>query len=364
MGRTQEAAGSADVRIGPQRYIRADGAVRNLADALADYDAVAFITGQRSFDAFVRAGGQADERRVFRYDGTVTERNIDELAGRITGADLVVGIGGGRVLDTAKAVADQCRVDCVAVPTIAATCAAYSSVSVLYDEHHRRIAGRALRHPARTVLVDSRIIASSPVQYLRSGIGDTLAKWYEAWSISRLLAAPTPAERLGLEAARITRDALKEQGRRALQDNANGTSSEALGQVIDTIIAISGAVAGFAGRNGRSSGAHAIHNALTAIPGNEQRLHGAKVAYGVLVLLAYLDEWDEIDGLLPLYQALHLPMHLADNGVQATEACMAKVCDIAAGPHENFILADPNVTAGAIYAALQRLEGFLDGKGL
>lgn len=96
------------------------------------------------------------------------------------GVQYIVGVGGGRVLDTAKAVADALDGGAsITIPTVASTCAAWSPLSVFYTEEGGQIRSQPLKTLPRLVLVDSEIIAQSDVRYLKAGIVDALAKWYE-----------------------------------------------------------------------------------------------------------------------------------------------------------------------------------------
>ncbi len=92
----------------------------------------------------------------------------------------MVGIGGGKTLDTAKAIGYYQKLPVVVIPTIASTDAPTSALSVIYTE-----AGEFeeyLIYPKNPdmVVMDTAIIAKAPVRLLVSGMGDALSTWFEA----------------------------------------------------------------------------------------------------------------------------------------------------------------------------------------
>ncbi len=74
------------------------------------------------------------------FSGHCSESDVAQLVAE-AGDDraVVIGVGGGALLDTAKAVARRLGLPVVAIPTIAATCAAWTPLSVWYND-----AGQAL----------------------------------------------------------------------------------------------------------------------------------------------------------------------------------------------------------------------------
>lgn len=204
------------------------------------------------------------------FRGHCSESDVQQLAAE-SGDDrsVVIGVGGGALLDTAKALARRLGLPFVAVPTIAATCAAWTPLSVWYND-----AGQALHYEIFDdanfmVLVEPEIILNAPQEYLLAGIGDTLAKWYEA-----VVLAPQPETlpltvRLGINNAQAIRDVLLNSSEQALADQQNHQLTQSFCDVVDAIIAGGGMVGGLGDRFTRVAAAHAVHNGLTVLPQTE-----------------------------------------------------------------------------------------------
>ncbi|HKS35426.1 MAG TPA: iron-containing alcohol dehydrogenase family protein [Enterobacteriaceae bacterium] len=252
-------------------------------------------------------------------DGECSEATIARLTQRAVELDasLVLGVGGGRVLDTAKAVANGLpQTESVTFPTIAATCAAWSPLSIIYDDAGRYQRRLLLDKLPKAVLVDSEIIAASDVRYLKAGIVDALAKWYEFAPYQRLEPVSL-ALNLKVQTARQALETFRQHGAQALHDNQQGVVSEALTQVIDAAIAMAGMANSIREDKPTPGVAHAIHNRLTWEPALHGWLHGEKVGYCLLVqsllergdagpdpeLLAFLRQYDMPLTLAPLSAA-------------------------------------------------------------
>ena len=114
------------------------------------------------------------------FGGECCGPEIHRLKTSGTSADLVIAIGGGKALDTGKAVSVELDVPFVSVPTIASTDGAVSSIAVEYSENHTHIGVMRLNCSPAAVLVDTQVIANAPARLLVAGMGDGLATWVEA----------------------------------------------------------------------------------------------------------------------------------------------------------------------------------------
>lgn len=231
-------------------------------------------------------------------------------------ADLVIGVGGGKALDAAKLVAYQCQLPIVTIPTTAATCAAWTALSNVYSEDGAFLHDVGLPQGPQLLLLDYDVMATAPPHTLVAGIGDALAKWYEA-SVSSGQSQDTLII-AAVQQARVLRDILLQKAADAIANPGTPVWQE----VVDACILMAGMIGGLGGAQCRTVAAHAVHNGLTHLPASHSSLHGTKVAYGILVQLRL----EEMLGgnqlaatarqqLLSFYQTIGLPTTLSDLGM-------------------------------------------------
>lgn len=310
------------VRPGPEEYECREGVVDTLPDRLEDHAVkrAVLVHGTRSWAnarPFLDALMESDiELTLVTFNGEATYAEMDRVASiaRAAEADAIIGVGGGKLVDTVKHVAnDMPSLYSVVIPTLASNCAPWAPLTVIYTEEGVFSGVDVLKREVSLLLVDPRIVVTAPSYYLVAGIGDTIAKWYES---DKILSGDECKANAFMRASRsqawICKQNCVEYGAQALADCDAGNASTAFMLVAETVIALAGLVGGFGDIYARATIAHAIHDAITAFPETHEYLHGTKVAYGVMVQLAYEEEWEELDALVPFYEATHLPRQLAD----------------------------------------------------
>jgi glycerol dehydrogenase-like iron-containing ADH family enzyme len=252
------------------------------------------------------------------YTPDCCEISLDRLiaAASTHQADLIIGIGGGKCLDTAKLVAHRCQLPIVTIPTSGATCAAWTALSNIYSESGAFLSDVSLPKCPDLLILDYGIVATAPPRTLVAGIGDAIAKWYEA-SVSSGHSSQTLLI-AAVQQARVLRDILFQKSAAAIA-NPGGEDWQ---EVVDATVLLAGVIGGLGGAQCRTVAAHAVHNGLTHLPGSHHALHGEKVAYGILVQLRLQEmlQGDRLAAtarqqLLDFYTEIGLPKTLADLGL-------------------------------------------------
>lgn len=269
-------------------------------------------------------------------------------------ADLIIGIGGGKALDTAKLVAFQCQIPVVTIPTSAATCAAWTALSNVYSDQGAFLYDVSLDRCPDLLILDYSLVATAPARTLVAGIGDAIAKWYEA-SVS----SGSSEQSLMIAAvqeARVLRDILLQKSALALQE----PGSETWQQVVDASVLLAGVIGGLGGAQCRTVAAHAVHNGLTHLPSAHHALHGEKVAYGILVQLRLEEvlQGNQLaiaarQQLMKFYSEIGLPQSLEDLGLgPITLAELRQAAELACAPKSDIHRLPFKVTPEHLMAAM------------
>jgi glycerol dehydrogenase len=278
----------------PTRYTQGRHATQSLGAEMArlGLPRQALIVAGRSargllFDTWQTTLGDAGYTwTLHTFGGECSHAEISRIvqAAREARAGVIIGAGGGKVLDAARAAAADLDLPVVNCPTVASSDAPCSALSVIYTEEGVFQEYRFYRKNPELVLVDTHVIAQGPPRLLASGMGDALATWFEARTcvaghVRNMRGGGSTRSALAL--AELCYRTLIEDGAAAMTAIREKAVTPALERIVEANTLLSGL--GF-----ESSGlaaAHAVHNGLTAAPGSHDFFHGEKVAFGVLVQL-------------------------------------------------------------------------------
>jgi glycerol dehydrogenase len=350
--------------IFPGRYVQQEGALESLGEEVERLGSHALIVAGGTAQRSIIPNHQASwtERFQIAVEGFTGECSDEEIArlteiGRAQGCDVVIGMGGGKVIDTVKAVGHEISARVVIVPTIASTDAPTSAVSVIYTPQGAFSRYLFLPRNPDLVLVDTAVIAQAPVRFLVAGMGDGLATWFEAESC-RQSYSENQCGGLGTLAghrlARLCFDTLLEHGVAAKTSCEQNVVTPALAHVVEANTLLSGL--GF--ESGGLAAAHSIHNGLTQLHGTHDYYHGEKVAIGVLAGMFLTDCPSElIDEVYDFCESIGLPTRLGDIGIaDASDDDLRAVATAACAEGETIHHEPCPVSPTSVFSALKTAD--------
>lgn len=348
----------------PSKYIQGPDELAKLGSYVEPLGAKALVivtpSGKKRVGAKIEGGfAEAKAELLFEgFNGECSKGEVDRLVAlaRDNGCDIIVGVGGGKILDTAKAVAYYLESPVIICPTIASTDAPCSALSVLYTDDGQFDKYLFLKANPNIVLMDTTVIAASPVRLTVSGMGDALATYFEAQATHDAdggTCAGGKGGMAGLALAKLCYETLMADGVKAKVALEKGALTPAVEHIIEANTLLSGI--GF-----ESSGlaaAHAIHNGLTMLPECHGMYHGEKVAFGTIVQLVLEDApTEKLEEVLGFCIELGLPVTMKELGVaELTREQAMIVAEAACAPDDTMcnmpFEVTPEMVANAILGA-------------
>ena len=309
----------------PARYTQGPHATRQLGSEIRNLglENPALIVAGRSAihvlsetwaQTFADAGMNFE---VFPFAGECTAAEIRRggEAAKASKARVIIGAGGGKVLDAARAIASDLGLPVVNCPTIASSDAPCSALSVIYTEEGVVEEYRFYRRNPDLVLVDTAMIARSPARHLVAGMGDALATWFEAkvcveGGVKNMRGGASTRSALAL--AELCYKTLLADGVAAIEALRRQETNDSLERLVEANTLLLGL--GF-----ESSGlaaAHAVHNGLTTAAGTHHFMHGEKVAFGVITQLMLESQPPALVAeVLQFSTSVGLPITFAEIGI-------------------------------------------------
>lgn len=351
----------------PSKYVQAAGELKKLGSYAEKFGKKALVlitaSGYKRIGNIVDASKEgADIEYVYDYfnaECCMTEINRLKEVVAAKGCDLVIGIGGGKLLDTAKAVAYYTNIPVLICPTIASTDAPCSALSVIYTDEG--VFDNYLFLPANPnmVLMDTEIIAKSPARLTVSGMGDALATYFEAkacYDSGATSCAGGKCTQAALALAKLCFDTLMEEGLKAKIALESGVCTEAVEKVVEANTLLSGL--GF--ESGGLAGAHAIHNGLTVLEECHHMYHGEKVAFGTITQLVLENRpEEEIFDIISWCIDLGLPVTLEELGAKdVADERLMEVAKAACAENDTLHNMPFEVTPETVFAALKAADAF------
>lgn len=357
--------------ICPSKYVQGPDEILNLGYFVSTYGKKALLIAHKDDAARVKdkldktAKKYGVEFVPANFGGESSRKEVERLqkVAKEKGCDCIIGLGGGKAIDTAKCVAKGHNL--IIVPTIAATDAPTSHSAVLYFEDGSFDDYAYFIQNPSVVLIDTTVIAKAPTRFLVSGMGDALSTYFEAranvQSFGNVNAGlPCGANRAdgtllargtntAFALAKLCYETLLEEGYKAKLACEAKVVTPALENIIEANILLSGL--GF--ESGGLAAAHAIHDGLTVLEEAHHFYHGEKVAFGTLCQLVLENApEEEIFEVIDFCLNVGLPVCLADLGVEDIGDRIYEVAAKACIPEESIHFMPFPVTEADVVAAI------------
>lgn len=357
----------ANILCSPSKYVQGAGEMKKLGEYAQKYGKKALVliteSGYKRIEDVLKVGFEGyDIEPVYEYfNRECSKTEINRLVAVMNekGCDVVIGIGGGKILDTAKAVAYYKEVPVLICPTIASTDAPCSALSVIYTDEG--VFEEYLFLPANPnmVLMDTEIIAKSPVRLTVSGMGDALATYFEARACQASEATTCAGGNVTMAAmslAKLCFDTLMNEGVKAKLALEAGACTKAVEKVIEANTLLSGI--GF--ESGGLAGAHAIHNGFTVLDECHHMYHGEKVAFGTITQLVLEDiPAEELEDIIDWCIELGLPVTLKELGItEVTDEKLMAVATAACAENDTLHNMPFEVTPETVCAAIKAADAY------
>ena len=342
----------------PLKYVQGKGALLKFKEEMGYMgQRWLFICSKSGYkachDQVEQSFGDGPEYRRWEVFGGISSKGEIEKMKQIVAEDkidAVVACGGGSAVDTAKATAYYTGKHVVIIPTVAATDAPCTGLSVIYNDDG--IFDKYLFYPTNpdAVMVDSQVIANAPVRFLVAGMGDALGTFFEGRASIRTESPSlegTGITRAGMALARLCYETLRNYGKQAIAACENNVVTPALDAIIEANVYLSGVGAD----NVNCAAAHSFYNGLTSLGGHSAP-HGCCVAFGTLVQLtlegATKEEFEDIQGFC---LEVGLPVTLEELGI-TTDEQIRTIAKNACVPGETIHNLAGDVTPDELYAAI------------
>jgi glycerol dehydrogenase len=351
----------------PGKYIQGAGELKNLPQHVSAFGDAALVvlsgTMMRTKNDELKAGFEAAGMKYVseKFGGECCDTEINRLREivKAEGLNVVVGIGGGKSLDTAKAFAELEKVPVVIAPSIASTDAPCSALSVIYTDDGVFDRYFVLPKNPEMVIMDTDVITAAPARLFVAGMGDALATYFEAqacYDSWGCVMSGGHVTNSALKLAELCFDILMEDGLKAKLAVEKGACSAAVENVIEANTYLSGV--GF--ESGGLAAAHAVHNGLTVLSECHHMYHGEKVAFGTLTQLFMENRpMDEIEEVADFCVSVGLPITLKELGCEnVTDEQIMEVAKASCAEGETIYNMPGEVTVESVYAAIKAADAY------
>ena len=316
-------------RIGCGRYLQEARILQSLGEEVLRLGRFPLIVGGKTALEITReriensVKDTCEKYFIEVHRGTCNHERAKELAefANAEGYDVIVGVGGGVIMDFSKLIGFYAELPVINVPTSSATCAAYTPLSVCYSPEGKTVGSRHYEREVDAVLADTEILVNQPPRLLLAGMFDAIAKFIE---IKHRFAEENTDCPLGLDWAyamsQYSYAELCKKTEPCLYNMEKGEITDTVEHVIFTSVAATGVISGIARGSNQTALAHKFYEITRVLYYEDSRpyLHGEIVGVGLLLQNAFNGEPENNGDLIALMKKYGMPSCLTDIGLKAT----------------------------------------------
>lgn len=315
----------------PLQYIQGKGALNELPDLVENFGEkiiiftdkiIKNIIGNSVEENFENAGLECEIQFI---EGHCTYANIDKAIKYVSDfeAEVVIGLGGGAIMDTARAAANKLNLPILLCPTTASTNAAFTSISVINDDQGHMVNAIFTPFAPMGVIADTEIICKAPARFLKAGIGDAMSGIIELMEVNKSNSSSF-LKRISNTAYGMSKNIYKtllEEGKDAVIACEKHSCSVSFENVVEGIV--------FSAVGGSISLSHALYEGFRQLPDCNKMMHGEIVAFCSLVQLNLTQEKEMFKECYDLYKSIGLPVTLKDMNIsrELSEEDYKKIVD-------------------------------------
>lgn len=327
-------------RIGCGRYIQGSGYISKCGDEVIRLGSSPMIIGDDTTLSLTREKLSNSFNNICRnyefviHNGTCNDEQAKELAeyAHQSHHDVIVGVGGGVIMDFAKLCAYFAELPVINIPTSSATCAAYAPLSVRYTVDGKTVGSKHYDKEVNAVIVDTEILSAQPIRLLLAGVFDALAKFVEIKQrFSEELMEEYP---LGLDYAyflsKRSYGVLSQRTDKCISDMKKGDITFDVENVIFSSIAATGVVSGIARGSNQCAIAHKFYETTRTLFHESARpyLHGEIVGVGLILQNHFNGEVENNESLITLMKKYGMPYRITDIGIDNSSYIFEKYCEM------------------------------------
>lgn len=319
------------IKFGAGRYQQGRGLLEKCGSEIKRFGKKVYIvSGIRAFEAVKERllpslKNEEVDYIVEIFEESCSYKAATEFAKKCleAGCDEVIGIGGGKIMDFSKAVAESAGVGVINIPTSISTCAAFTNMSVMYTIEGKYDNSWRYEHEIDAVIVDLDVIVNCPSRFAAAGILDAMAKKIEIQNGKEVM---LPEENsfdkyTSYCMAEYVYDILNHYGKQAIEDIKQNKVTTAVEYVTFVNIAVTGVIANITRSFNQSALAHEMYYGIRTYFTDiaEQVLHGEIVAVGLFIQLYYNRLPCEKENLYNYMKEMDMPLTLKELGIDTTD---------------------------------------------